>query len=163
MKNAEDGRDAFKTLARQGISGDSAALLFLEWAALELQRGHGEAKAASVLGKGLREGAQPLALLETAAAELAAGTWRPVPLHVQPPVPPGPGSCANQTMSLSCSGSTLPQTLVTPALEGERPARGLATLTLVRGGAGCLCALQVSGLHVVGGSAHCSACACGGG
>ncbi|KAK2075783.1 hypothetical protein QBZ16_001524 [Prototheca wickerhamii] len=81
LKNAEDGRDAFKALARQGISGDSAALLFLEWAALELQRGHGEAKAAGVLGKGLREGAQPLALLETAAAELAAGTWRPVPLH----------------------------------------------------------------------------------
>ena len=59
MKNQEDGRDTFKTLRSQHI-GDRSALLYYEWAALEATGGGGGAsKAAAVLAKGLREGAQP--------------------------------------------------------------------------------------------------------
>lgn len=134
MKSADDGRDTFKALIRQGISGESSALLFLEWAALERDRGSGESKSASILQKGLREGAQPPHLLEAAAAELAMGNWKPVALHLQPPANSIPAlSAANQTASLSCSGSTIFPPMVTPALETERPMRTHATLTLVRG------------------------------
>lgn len=57
VRNPDDGRDLLKMLKSQHI-GDATAALYYEWAALELASGS-QAKALGVLGKGLKEQAQP--------------------------------------------------------------------------------------------------------
>ena len=56
-RNPDDARDVFKMLKSQHI-GDQHAALYYEWAALEAAGGN-EVKALGVLGKGMKEQAQP--------------------------------------------------------------------------------------------------------
>lgn len=56
-RNADDARDVFKMLKSQHIGGQHAALYY-EWAALEAGGGNAF-RALGVLGKGLKEQAQP--------------------------------------------------------------------------------------------------------
>ena len=58
QRSPDDARDTFKTLKSQNI-GDSCALLYTEWAALEAAAGH-VSKALGVLQKGIRDRAQPV-------------------------------------------------------------------------------------------------------
>ncbi|KAI7845303.1 hypothetical protein COHA_001145 [Chlorella ohadii] len=73
VRNADDARDVFKMLRSQAI-GASSALLYYEWAALELAGGN-QFKALSVVSKGLKEAAQPASLLEQMQADLQAGKF----------------------------------------------------------------------------------------
>ncbi len=57
VRSQDDARDTFKTLKSQNI-GDTSALLYTEWAALEVAAGH-TSKAVGVLQKGLKSNAQP--------------------------------------------------------------------------------------------------------
>lgn len=78
MRNQDDGRDTFKTLKSQRI-GQNCSAVFLEWATLEHCNAGDTYKALSVLSKGIKEGAQPVAVLESMTAELKQGalTYRP--------------------------------------------------------------------------------------
>jgi serine/threonine-protein kinase TTK/MPS1 len=78
MRNQDDGRDTFKTLKSQRI-GQNCSAVFLEWATLEHCNAGDTYKAMSVLSKGIKEGAQPVAALETMTTELKQGgfTYRP--------------------------------------------------------------------------------------
>ncbi|PNH03126.1 hypothetical protein TSOC_010826 [Tetrabaena socialis] len=67
-RNEDEGRDLFKALKNQHL-GDTSALLYHEWALLELQAGN-TSKALSVAQKGLKERAEPRSLLEDLVAQL---------------------------------------------------------------------------------------------
>ena len=73
QRSQDDARDTLKTLKSQHI-GQASAALYYEWAALE-QLGGNAFKALGVLSKGLREKAQPAALLETMQVDLQAGRF----------------------------------------------------------------------------------------
>eukprot|EP00798_Chlamydomonas_sp_ICE-L_P023347 gene23347-30598_t len=71
-RSEEDGRDTLKTLKNQQIVvGEYGALLYQEWARLEMSSGN-ICKAVSVVQKGLKENAQPESLLRDLKAELQA-------------------------------------------------------------------------------------------
>ncbi|PRW45719.1 hypothetical protein C2E21_5938 [Chlorella sorokiniana] len=73
VRNTDDARDVFKMLRSQAI-GASLAVLYYEWAALELAGGN-QFKALGVVAKGLKEAAQPASLLEQMQADLQAGKF----------------------------------------------------------------------------------------
>ena len=59
-RNTHEAREVYKTLRDQNIgNAASSALLYAEWAALERAAGQPE-RAAAILRKGIKAGAQPL-------------------------------------------------------------------------------------------------------
>ena len=75
----DDARDTFKTLKSQQI-GEEYAVMYAEWAGLEALTGN-SSKAASIVYKGLKTGAEPRSVLEKMKNNLEQGLYTYVPFY----------------------------------------------------------------------------------